>query len=104
MLRRSCVIQTGRFVQPINAEDMAAIISRMALPVAAFVEDECEIDPNVAVAKDQLNSAFRDWCGKQDRVSHGHKETFGKSMPVYRGPGFKANRRFKWDGPGGRRG
>jgi putative DNA primase/helicase len=70
----------GRFTQPKSAEEMAVSISRIASPVAAFLEDECDLDPAATVGKDQLYNSFKDWCRSQDRNWHGNKETFAKAL------------------------
>jgi hypothetical protein len=61
---------------------MAQSISRIASPIKAFVEDECEINPKATVEKDDLYGAFKGWCQNQDRHWHGNKETISKSLIV----------------------
>ncbi len=71
-----------KLMQPASAEELAHSISRIGAPIAAFVEDECEIDLEGHVNKDDLFRAFKDWCREQDRIWHGNKETFSKDLLI----------------------
>ncbi|HEX3430488.1 MAG TPA: phage/plasmid primase, P4 family [Rhizomicrobium sp.] len=70
----------GRLEQPASAGDLIHSMGRMAAPISAFVEDECEIDPEGYVSKDTLYSRFKAWCREQDRLWYGSKDTFGKEL------------------------
>jgi len=72
--------ECGRFVQPASSAEMKDSITRIASPIAAFVEDECEIDSDGVVTKDEAHSRFKEWCRTEDRDWHGNKETFSKGL------------------------
>ena len=80
----------GRLKQPGSAEETTKIIRRLTAPISAFVEDECDIDPEGQVEKDALYKRFKDWCRAQNRPWAG-KETFAKRLLQTCG-GVKASR------------
>ena len=40
-------------------------MSRTNNPVAAFLEERCQIDAEASVTKNQLYEAYKDWCEDQ---------------------------------------
>lgn len=71
----------GRLAQPASAGDLTHAMSRLSSPIAAFVEDECELDSSATIAKDELYTRYKRWCEGNDmgRCVNG-KEIFGKDL------------------------
>lgn len=72
--------ERGRFVQPQSSVDLVEEMGELASPIASFVADRCEIDPNGEVTIDALYVAWVDWCKDQGRDHAGDKAGLGRNL------------------------
>lgn len=59
--------QRGRFHPPASGEAMAAEVRRLASPYQAFIEDFCELAPDVETAVPDLLRAYGQWARREGR-------------------------------------
>lgn len=70
----------GYFIQPAaGKEDMEEMIA-LSSPIAAFVDEACELAPGVISSLDQLYEAWSYWCGDRGRTSTWGKDIFAKNL------------------------
>lgn len=72
--------QRGRFIQPesgrMEVEEMAALNS----PVAAFVDEVCELGSDFFTPTSELYGAWRSWCNEHGRTQSWSREIFAKNL------------------------
>jgi putative DNA primase/helicase len=69
----------GRFVEPKKGQVLKSLLMKNASPVAAFVMDDCALDPLAETTKDDLYEAYHEWCQREGRTVLG-KEMFGRAL------------------------
>lgn len=72
--------QRGRFVQPESGAGLLDSVSQLASPVAAFVADDCELDPGDETAVADLYAAWCRWCQRMGRQDVGDRQRFGRDL------------------------
>ena len=70
----------GRFHLPPSSREAIQQLIELAAPVATFLREECELDPEAEVSKDELFGAWKHWCDRNGALP-GSKNTF--SMQLY---------------------
>jgi putative DNA primase/helicase len=63
-----------RFTYTPATDDIIAALQELASPVAAFVQDRCQVEPSLEVAVDDLYKAWKQWA-----EDNGHR---AKTMPL----------------------
>jgi putative DNA primase/helicase len=72
--------QRGHFVQPESAASLLAEMERLSSPIAAFLADRCEIDPEAEVPRQALYTAWCQWC-EANHIKHpGTQASFGRDL------------------------
>ena len=72
--------KSGRFVQPSTANAMIDELNRLASPVRAFLDDECEIAPGAEVERSALYAHYLAW-GHHNGIAHPVAlEIFGRNL------------------------
>lgn len=69
----------GRFVEPESGREMSTQMERMASPVAAFLQDRCEIGVSLKTLCADLYSNWKQWC-EQQGLEHGSSAYFGRQL------------------------
>jgi putative DNA primase/helicase len=69
----------GRFLQPLSGRETIEVMCAMTSPIKAFVEEKCRIGPRLSVPKDELFSAWKRECDKNN-VNPGTRELFGRDL------------------------
>ena len=54
--------QNGRFTVPAASREVAEDFERLSNPLAAFIEDCCDVAPDAQVERGRLWDAWRTWC------------------------------------------
>jgi putative DNA primase/helicase len=57
--------QRGYFVLPTSAREAQRHLEDLASPVGAFVRDRCTVRADLVVAKDDLWTAWKEWCAEE---------------------------------------
>jgi P4 family phage/plasmid primase-like protien len=68
--------QRGRFILPSSSHDAVQDLVDLAAPIAAFVRERCELDPNARVGKDDLFQVYRSWSMDRGSFRTLSKEVF----------------------------
>ncbi len=55
----------GYFLLPASAREAQRHLEDLASPVSAFVRDRCRTGPDLVVGKDELWTAWKDWCADE---------------------------------------
>lgn len=71
--------ERGRFVQPRSGQEMIDDLMELASPVQAFVNEWCELGPDLDDAKEQIYRSFDLWA-QGNGYRHMTKETFGRDL------------------------
>ncbi len=71
----------GGFITPAASTAILGNYSRLSCPVGAFIDDACELGPDLRVWTDDIWHAWRAWA-KQNGREAGSKETFGERLRV----------------------
>lgn len=72
--------ERGHFVPPASSVQLAEDVRRMASPVAAFVDDTCDLQPGAAIALADLYAHYRAWCRREGRDHVDTLEVFAKNL------------------------
>jgi putative DNA primase/helicase len=72
--------QRGRFQQPGSGAELIDVMDRLSSPIAAFIEDVCEVGPDLVIGTDELWRSWQLWCESEGRSHSGTKATFGKQL------------------------
>jgi len=70
--------QSG-FTRPASSDDTLRALQDLASPVAAFVRDRCQLDPEHMIAVDDLYAAWKDWAELNGHV-RSSKQVFGRDL------------------------
>jgi putative DNA primase/helicase len=70
----------GRFVEPESSKSVISELNDLSSPVAAFVDECCELGAKYAIPRKSLYSAFVSWCDQQGRSYKPHDGTFGRNL------------------------
>jgi putative DNA primase/helicase len=57
--------EPGYFLTPRTAKEAQRHLEDLASPVGAFVRDRCRVGPDLIVDKDDLWTAWKDWCSEE---------------------------------------
>ncbi len=68
-----------RFVEPESGREMSTQMNQMASPVAAFIQDRCEVNESLKTPCRDLYSEWCDWCDSVG-LTHGSAADFGKQV------------------------
>jgi len=74
------LLQRGDFSRSISTEEAREQYIRMSDPLAAFVEECVEEDPNVWISKDEFYAAFCEYC-REKRLPIISKSVVGRRLP-----------------------
>ena len=69
----------GKFAQPAVGQEAMQRMEDLSAPVAAFVRDRCEVDPDGLVAKDDLWKAWAKYA-EENNYRKGSKVEFGRQL------------------------
>lgn len=69
-----------RFAQPSSSAGLVQRWVDLVNPIAAFLRLECVIAPDQEVDREELFTAWREWCADQGMGRPGSKATFGKGL------------------------
>ena len=72
--------ERGHFVQPASSAEAIRAMEDLGSPVAAFLRDDCVIDPSVEVLCANLFSAWKNWCEANGRSKPGTAQSFGRDL------------------------
>jgi putative DNA primase/helicase len=78
-LRRLTVKNANCFTRLQSADEAITAMRDLASPVAAFVREKCEIDPNKEVLIDTLYAQYKQWA-ENNGHSKKSKQTFGRDL------------------------
>jgi putative DNA primase/helicase len=84
----------GRLVEPASSAEAVALLEASTSPIRAFLNDWCIVDPTdpeCSVPKDDMYTAWRDWCRDMGRDHVGTKQTFSREL-FAAGVGIKETR------------
>ena len=70
----------GHFAPPEASREAVQQLADLASPVAAFIRDECELDPGAVTPKTTLFDAWRTWCRDRGDFSAGTLDLFGRDL------------------------
>lgn len=70
----------GHFVGPESAKPLIGDLNDLSSPVAAFVDECCELGPKCEVLRLDLYRAYTEWCEQQGRTYKMHDAVFGRSL------------------------
>ena len=73
------LVDRGHFEQPEAAASALQHLEDLASPVNAFVRDRCRVGSDLAVAKDDLWAAWKDWCSNEG-AHPGTKSVFVRDL------------------------
>jgi len=97
----------GRLAQPASSLALVQAMDRLASPIKAFLDEECEMGADLSVAKDDLYRRFKHWAEDADYTWRGSKELFGKNLQAAVGqhiretrPNVGGKRQWAWAGIG----
>jgi P4 family phage/plasmid primase-like protien len=82
----------GYFLLPAASRELVQQLADAASPVAAFVRDECVVEPEGEVEKDELFRVWRLWCERNGRHP-GTSDTLGRELMAALGGKVRATRR-----------
>lgn len=68
--------ERGRFVQPSSAAHALDMFADISSPIRAFVEEWCEVSPDLRCDKDKLYKDWCDWNVREGRISFLSKDQF----------------------------
>jgi putative DNA primase/helicase len=71
--------ERGRFMQPDSSTEALAELEELASPVASFVADRCDIEPEAWVEKMTLYKAWAEWA-KEHGLDAGSAPTFSRNL------------------------
>jgi putative DNA primase/helicase len=69
----------GHFQQPQSSLDTIRALKEISSPVMAFVEDECQVGPNLSVSKKRLFEQWNVWR-VQNGYRSGDQQAFGREL------------------------
>ncbi len=72
--------ERGYFVQPESGREAIEAIAMLGSPVKAFVRDCCEVKAGLSVDKDDLYSAYCEWCLDEGKKDPGSREWFTRNL------------------------
>ncbi len=72
--------QRGRFVQPASGQVEVEGMSALNSPIAAFVDEFCELGGEFFTQTSELYGAWRSWCSEQGRTQSWSREIFAKNL------------------------
>lgn len=97
----------GRLAQPASSLALVQAMDRLASPIKAFLDEECQMGAALSVAKDDLYRRFKHWAEDADYTWRGSKELFGKNLQAAVGqhiretrPNLGGKRQWAWAGIG----
>lgn len=95
--------QRGYFVQPETGKQLRDQLDELSSPIAAFVNEACEVSPAYGIDVDDLFKAWQLWC--EDGGHHaGNKQSMGRDLSALlpslttSQPRMGAHRYRKYDG------
>ncbi len=71
--------EQDRFTRPAGMDETIISLQDLASPVAAFVRDRCEQNPQYGIAVDELWSAWKSWCDDNGHPAKS-KQTLGRDL------------------------
>ncbi|RWN31109.1 MAG: hypothetical protein EOR97_13050 [Mesorhizobium sp.] len=84
--------ERGRFELPPESKEVLGCLIDLGSPITAFVEEHCELHPEVSVNKQELFQAWREYC-EQRGLNPGTINTFAKDlMAAFPGRGIKPSK------------
>jgi putative DNA primase/helicase len=78
-LHRLTIDNKDRFTRLASADEAITAMRDLASPVAAFVREQCTVDPNYEVRTDDLYAAFKQWAEDNGHVKK-TSQTFGRDL------------------------
>ena len=78
-LERLTIDNENRFTRVEAAEDAITAMRDLASPVAAFVREECVLDPRYEIDSKTLYDSYRAWCAENEHFK-ASKEVFGRDL------------------------
>ena len=73
------LIERGAFVQPQASKSAIVHMEDLASPVSAFIRDNCIIDPDARVSKDEVWAAWKEWS-EDAGIRKGSKDVLLKDL------------------------
>jgi putative DNA primase/helicase len=74
------LVKQGRFTRPKATDDALATLQELASPVAAFVRDLCEVEPEHEIPVEELWRVWREWAEDNGHGKGGTKQLFGRNL------------------------
>lgn len=87
----------GRFVQPESGLELLEDLRELSSPIGTFLEERCDLDPELSVEVRKLYEAWKVWCTDHGRDHPGDEQGFGRAMRAAV-PTLKLKRPRKEDG------
>ncbi len=72
--------RVGHFPQPSSGQILQRRMLQAASLVASFIQDRCEVGPNLCVRTDDLYDSWVDWCQTESEIDPGSKEALGRRL------------------------
>jgi len=72
--------ERGYFVQPASSEAALRQLEDLSSPVGAFLRDRCVIGPEHEADKDDLYTAWKEWCASEGRDRSSTKAVFFRDL------------------------
>lgn len=69
----------GHFVQPKSGSEAVIQLRNLSSPITTFVEECCEVSPELQILKDDLFAAWKRWCQRNGHAI-GSKNTFSTKL------------------------
>jgi putative DNA primase/helicase len=69
----------GHFIQPVAGKDALQMLTEVSSPVAAFLEECVERDPDASEDSDAVWVAYQNWCGRTGNAPTS-KQVFGRDL------------------------
>ncbi|MGN6544491.1 MAG: phage/plasmid primase, P4 family [Aureliella sp.] len=97
--------ERGYFIQPDSSDQLREQLDELSSPIAAFVNERCDLSPSLSVEVPELYNAWKDWCEGAGREP-GNVQTFGRdllalcSQLVVKQHRMGAHRQRKYEGIG----
>jgi putative DNA primase/helicase len=69
----------GRFTRVESAEEAITAMRDLASPVAAFVRERCQLDPQAQIAVDEIYAVYKTWA-EENEYPKASKHVFGRDL------------------------
>jgi putative DNA primase/helicase len=70
----------GWFTQPASSKGLLEDLESLSSPIASFVADHCEINPESQTPIKEIFDAWKEWCKEQGKEHPGDHAGFGRSL------------------------